>query len=193
MKRTALILSLCALPIIASATGISHSLNVINVLPQSHGYRVNSEALVSHLHQERVVIHQPKSNLLVFATLTMPDTSLKQLLFEAHRAHVPVIIRGLYKNSFVATAKRIFNLTKDKNIGGIEIDPLWFEEFHITTVPAFVLTQGQCHYSTTVPCHYDVVHGNVSIETALNWIANNGTLKTLAKAKLSEINKGVSL
>lgn len=108
---------------------------------------------------------QKAPNAVVFVSFSMPDLALKQLIAEGKKYQIPVVMRGLYKNSFQETATRIFNLVKEKNQGGIAIDPLWFKEFNIKTVPAFVVRHGN---------DFDVVYGNVSLKRALEIIIENG-------------------
>ena len=63
-------------------------------------------------------------------------------------------MRGLYKNSFRATQKRIHDLGIT-----VDIDPPLFEKFHVTHVPTFVMQS-----STS----YTSLRGNVTLAYALN-------------------------
>ena len=108
---------------------------------------------------------QKAPNAVIFVSLSMPDLALKQLIAEGKKYQIPVVMHGLYKNSFQETAAKIFNLVKEKNQGGIAIDPLWFKEFNIQTVPAFVIRHGH---------DFDVVYGNIFLKRALEIIAENG-------------------
>jgi len=115
---------------------------------------------------------QKSPNAVIFVSFSMPDLALKQLIEEGKKYQIPIVMRGLYKNSFQETAAKIFNLVKEKNQGGIAIDPLWFKEFNIQTVPAFVIKHGN---------DFDVVYGNIFLKRALEIIAENGVSAKEAK------------
>lgn len=101
---------------------------------------------------------------LVFVSLSMPDLLLQQIFEEANTLQIPVVIRGFYQNSFQETARRVFDLTKEKNTGGILINPLWFRQYHITEVPAVVVAKER---------GFDVVYGNLPIREALEIITRH--------------------
>ncbi len=91
--------------------------------------------------------------ILVFVSFSMPEASLKTLAQEAQRVstqrdvsqrvstqgaapqkhNVVLVMRGLYRDSFVKTAQKIQEL-------GIAVDihPELFEAHHVTSVPTFV-------------------------------------------------------
>lgn len=123
--------------------------------------------VLQSLHQEAVPLPAKKTERpLLFVSLGMPDALLKQLLMEAHREKVSVVIRGFYHDSFDATLKRLFELMpKDKmnkHFDGLLINPLWFKQYHITTVPALVMPYAKDEY--------DVVFGNTTLNDALAMI-----------------------
>lgn len=103
-------------------------------------------------------IDQKTPNAIIFISFSMPDLALKQLITEGKQYHIPVVIRGLYKNSFLETTHEILELVQEKNQGGIAINPLWFREFNIQQVPAFVVKHGS---------DFDVIYGNISLKQAL--------------------------
>lgn len=131
------------------------------------------------------------SGIMIFASLGMPETALKQLMQQASDFNVPVVIRGLWKNDFAATVNKVQSLILSENgdtiLGGVEINPIWFKQFNIQQVPAFVaINKGQCIGDP--PCdtaNFDVVYGNVSLYNALETIANKGTYPEIARAVLS--------
>lgn len=129
--------------------------------------------------------------LLIFASLGMPEASLKALVKQADQVGAPVIIQGLYKNIFQLTADKIFNLVKPKKEGGkyqggIVIDPNWFKMYGITKVPAFVITHqfnaclggksgksGKSGKDCKV-ADYDILTGNLSVQDALTVFKRKG-------------------
>ncbi len=92
---------------------------------------------------------QAPKGVMVFVSLTMPDTALKQLLTQSEHLGIPLVIRGVLPEGFPATAKRIESLIRSPNQApiqsGFSISPDWFKQFDITKVPAFVsVKSGRC-------------------------------------------------
>ena len=120
--------------------------------------------------------------LLIFASLGMPEASLRALVKQADQVGAPVIIQGLYKNSFKLTADKIFTLVKPekeggKYQGGIVIDPNWFKMYGITKVPAFVITNQFNPCLGGKDCKvadYDILTGNISVQDALTVFKRKG-------------------
>ena len=78
--------------------------------------------------------------VMVFVSLVMPDTSLKQFLKQSEALQVPLIVRGVLPQGFPATVKRMNTLIQNngKTINsGFAINPKWFTQFGIKQVPAF--------------------------------------------------------
>jgi type-F conjugative transfer system pilin assembly protein TrbC len=63
----------------------------------------------------------------------MPEASLKSLAEEAPKHNAVLVMRGLYEDSFVKTARKL----KDLNLT-IDIHPDLFENHKITSVPTFI-------------------------------------------------------
>lgn len=114
---------------------------------------------------------QSSQDLIIFVSSSMPATSLKTLFWQAQRAGVPLVFRGLIDNSFAKT-KSFF---EEQQING-EIDPNLFDEYHISEVPAFVIREGKS---------FDVLQGNISLEDALTLFKNKGELKDKATPLLT--------
>lgn len=130
------------------------------------------------------------SGVVVFASLGMPETSLKQLITQAADLDVPIVIRGMYNHDFAATAQKVQSLIMGKSgesiMGGVEINPIWFKQFQINQVPAFVaIKDGECLGEP--PCsqeNFDVVYGNVSLYHALETISRKGEHGDIAQRYL---------
>ena len=76
-------------------------------------------------------------DLLVFASFSIPEHSLKQLSEQVKKAKGVLVIRGLYKGSLKETINKIYALNK-QGVPAI-IHPKFFKEFSVTKVPTFVL------------------------------------------------------
>lgn len=112
---------------------------------------------------------QPIDTCAVFVSFSMPEPSLKQIIADADYYRVPVVIRGLYKNSLKETANKIFALTKKNNRGGVLINPVWFKKYAIKAVPAVLITASKEDDSVG-----DLVYGNVPLKRALTIITEKG-------------------
>ena len=97
----------------------------------------------------------------LFVSLSMPKPLLLSMAEEASRYKIPLIIKGLENGNFNQTLQTIYHL----KLNGVSINPLWFEQFKITAVPALVVTENE---------NFDVVYGNQSIQKSLQLIAERG-------------------
>lgn len=134
--------------------------------------------------------HAPQQkNAMLFVSLGMPKLVLRQYLIQSKELGIPLVIRGLLQNSYPVTAKRIYQILHPKNTeknfqkeikGGFEIDPVYFRKFHISVVPALVVTNGS---------NYSVVYGNIPIKKLLQLISKNSkypAIKNNAKLYLEK-------
>lgn len=130
------------------------------------------------------------TGIMVFASLSLPRTSLTQLLMQSADLQVPIIIRGLQPQGFTATLKQmngLINYQGQAINSGFAINPLWFSQFGITQVPAFVaIKPGKCQAKQ--PCFaddFDVLYGNVSLYDALTLLSQHGSVADVAANALS--------
>ena len=74
------------------------------------------------------------------------------------------------------------------NFKGVSIDPLWFEQFNISAVPALVVSARPANCEPQSLCAnqaFDVVYGNASLKNSLELVAEKGeTASLLAKSIL---------
>lgn len=147
----------------------------------------NYQGVIEEIKNQQLKASYPNNPIknpqaIVFVSLGMPDLSLKQIIQDAERYQIPVVIRGLYENSFRKTAEKMFDLVKEKNKGGISINPLWFKKYNIKSVPAIVV--GQDYGAKT-----DVVYGNIPLKQALSIIAERGEVSDIARDILNRSAK----
>ncbi|ALA26646.1 type-F conjugative transfer system pilin assembly protein TrbC [Piscirickettsia salmonis] len=131
---------------------------------------------------------------MLFISTSMPKPLIIQMSIQASKYNIPVIMRGLIDNSMPKTLQAILNikvLAKKEHLkfSGISIDPVWFDQFDITAVPAFVVTQRPAGCISQKMCPnqpFDVIYGNQSIHDSLLEIAKQGsaTPKTVAQTIL---------
>ena len=119
---------------------------------------------------------------MLFVSFSMPEELLLSLCDEAARLDVPVILKGLVEGDFKKTLDAIGRL-QDKahkrhlRFDGLSLDPVWFEQFGIQSVPALVVTESVqgCESQSQCPnTGFDVVYGNVHLRRALSVIAEGG-------------------
>ncbi len=144
-------------------------IQVIDNIKSNHGERFKRMRLNS--------FNKQTPQAMIFVSLDMPQRSLQQIIHDAARYEVPVVIRGLYRNSFRETMNKIFELVKKRNRGGILINPRWFKQYEIQSVPAVVVSQAG---------KYDVIYGNIPLRKALKIIAERGDVAAVAKKILEE-------
>ncbi|CAK2820061.1 conjugal transfer pilus assembly protein TrbC [Vibrio crassostreae] len=145
--------------------------------------------LASVLGMPQVNPNKKAQGVMVFVSLSMPDTALKQLLKQSQQYQVPLVIRGVLPEGMVPTASRIMDLLKasdegDAIEGGFAISPQWFRQFNITHVPVFVAIGEACNEAYCPQSDYDMVHGNLSLPNALT-ILSQGDVGHIAKQVLN--------
>ena len=125
---------------------------------------------------------QPVPNAILFVSFSMPESLLFALADEAADFNMPVVIRGLVQNDFkktIATFERLHREAKKQHLkfNGVSIDPVWFQQFNITSVPALVVSLRPERCETTTVCPnlpFDVVYGNAHLKKGLELIVARG-------------------
>lgn len=112
---------------------------------------------------------------IYFVSLGIPREGLIPMLQDANRYGVPATIRGLLNNDFRKTASVMFDLVKEDNKAGVQIDPTLFTDYHISVVPALVVN---------CPGHVDVIRGSLPLKQALEKVAERGDCAQTARRLL---------
>lgn len=139
--------------------------------------------------QKSQIIHHP---VMIFVSSSIPQQSLKDLMFQARKTGAVLVFRGFIGN-LRNTAEFMQRLTKD-NVSAI-IDPRLFDMFKIERVPTFVVVPNDiqgCEGSTcSVTPQHDRIAGNVTLNFALEQIANGkGISKSVAQQYLKKLEGG---
>src|SRR3546814_6956398 len=80
--------------------------------------------------------------LIVFASLSMPEQSLKKLIRDTAKAGGTVVFNGFPGNSMKAFQQGIMKVVDNEDAyGSIGIDPRLFRAFDVTAVPAIVVVK----------------------------------------------------
>ncbi|MCE3237357.1 MAG: putative type-F conjugative transfer system pilin assembly protein TrbC [Gammaproteobacteria bacterium] len=129
--------------------------------------------------------------VIIFVSFSMPKESLREWIEAGEMIHAPLVLRGLVNNSFKETVKKVNELIQN-NHGGIQIDPTLFKKFHITQVPAVVVSNSAtCLLTSLCPDEFDVVYGDVELAYALRKIRNEkDSLSPIAEKMLNTLYKG---
>lgn len=130
----------------------------------------------------------------LFVSFSMPESLIFSLASEASTYQIPVVIQGLIDDDFKKTIRAFAELKKkaaqtNLRFEGLSIDPVWFSEYQIGSVPAFVLSQrdGGCERQQSCPVkRFDVVYGNASIKNSLQIMSEKGDLKRFAQMILEQ-------
>ncbi|MFQ6292730.1 type-F conjugative transfer system pilin assembly protein TrbC [Yersinia enterocolitica] len=120
---------------------------------------------------------KPQPKALYFVSFSIPEAGLKLILQEAADIGIPSVLNGLIDDDFAKTAGAVFNLVKEDNRGGVQIDPVQFRTYNITHVPALVVICGD---------KSDVISGTIRIKSALEQIVREGDCPEVARELLGE-------
>ena len=132
---------------------------------------------------------EPKaqSRLMIFVSFSMPETSLKQWISQAHKTGATIAVRGLHENSLQKTMAKLYGLTGESNLGGMAIDPVSFQTFAINQVPSVVITDPVSPNEPQPSPEFDVVVGNAGLYAALSQLSTSKARGHYAKAKLDTL------
>lgn len=125
------------------------------------------------------------TDFLVFASFSLGEKNLENLIKLASNYNGAVILRGFKNGSFKETAAFLSKFSTDKE--GILIDPSLFIEYEVTKVPTFVLTK-PCNEGLQASCQtiFDKLTGMVSPRYALEKFSSSGELAREAKERLGQ-------
>lgn len=131
------------------------------------------------------------SDLMIFASLSMPRDVLNKLSRQAKEAGGVVVLRGVLNEGWVATMKEARAINQGAGVAW-EINPAMFKKFKVTTVPVFVLADASKIVPSDEGCAPDIAYasviGEISVEQALNIIKSRGKPE-FAKMAEARINK----
>ncbi len=137
-------------------------------LPTPASSGMDIEAVARQYEQKAVV--QKTEGLMIFASFTMPNESLKRLVSQANRVGASVVLRGFNNNSLKETALAIHALGETG--GNMVINPKSFTQYKIEAVPTVVLTKAEAidtadEQGCALPEHFIALSGDVSLDYAL--------------------------
>ncbi|MBY7933075.1 type-F conjugative transfer system pilin assembly protein TrbC [Vibrio furnissii] len=181
MKRLTVFV-LLALSFQCLANGFDFNKEIQKQLEKIHDENAGKYADVNNLER-------PHPNLIIFVSLSMPESSLESILRQADEINAAVVIKGVVPQGLKATIDNVSKLlignrTDPKDIfGGISIMPERFDQFGVNKVPTYILIpQDKCKVAKDYcdPKNYDKLVGNITPISALNVFRNNGEYAKLA-------------
>lgn len=131
---------------------------------------------------------------IVFASLSMPQKSLKALIEDTAKAGGVIVFRGFPENSMKKFASAIGKIVDDKTVfGNVGIDPRLFRAYRVESVPTYVAASSDFDVCdgfdcTTVTPPSDRMSGNVTVEYALTtFVEGRGPGAGVAKVALGQL------
>lgn len=145
-------------------------------------------ALAPQISETREKAANTALGVIVFASFSMDETALRRLVVDAHKAGVPIMLRGFADGSLSATAERMRNLLGEIDgtdgpeaefLGGVVIDPRAYRVFRVDQTPTFIALDGPLPDCDGLDCSapsppHDRISGNISLRAALQAIASEG-------------------
>ena len=132
---------------------------------------------------------------IAFASLSMPDDALKQLVRDTAAAGGVVVFRGFPNNSAKEFVARLSKVVDKGQLASIGIDPRLFRAFQVQAVPTYVSVSSDFDLCAGFSCTtkvppYDRMIGNVTVEYALSTFAEgNGPGARVAAVALSNMKR----
>ena len=135
------------------------------------------------------------AEVIVFASLSMPEASWRQWSRQAARLGTALVLRGIAGGGLPATVERIA-ARRAPDGAGASVDPRLFRLFRVAHVPAVAVVPGGVPPCTSPGCFsdaappFDLVTGNIGLEAALEAIAREGEAGRDSARRHLEILRG---
>lgn len=136
----------------------------------------DADYIASMRRQQQVKPDDRVPVVMMFVSFSMPEEDLRERVKDAAGLGVTVSLRGMVKGDMRQTGARIAQLVKETNTGGMQIDPVSFRRYGVTSVPTLVVKCG----TTT-----DRLQGDITLREALKKVAEGGDCAGFAESVLS--------
>ncbi len=183
----------------AAATRASGTENMRRVaaqdLPKGPAGPVDFDEIVRGAAQNASANGGEAPQFIAFASLSMPDDALKQLVRDTAAAGGVVVFRGFPNNSAKEFVARLSKVVDKGQLASIGIDPRLFRAFEVQAVPTYVTVSSDFDLCAGFSCAtkvppYDRMIGNVTVEYALSTFAEgNGPGARVAAVALSNVKR----
>ncbi|MDZ7324880.1 type-F conjugative transfer system pilin assembly protein TrbC [Kosakonia sacchari] len=137
-------------------------------------------ALKQQQQQAKVDDNAPVA--MMFVSFSIPEDELRSRVNDAADLGVTVSLRGMVNGDMRQTGTRVANLVKETNKGGMQIDPVSFRRYGVTSVPTLIVKCGKAS---------DRVLGDITLRDALKKVAEEGECAEFADSVLNrEVSHG---
>jgi conjugal transfer pilus assembly protein TrbC len=164
-------------------------------LPKGPAGPVDFDEIIQGAAQNASANGGEAPQFIVFASLSMPDDALKQLVRDTAAAGGVVVFRGFPNNSAKEFVARLSKVVDKGQLASIGIDPRLFRAFEVQAVPTYVTVSSDFDLCAGFSCAtkvppYDRMIGNVTVEYALSTFAEgNGPGARVAAVALSNMKR----
>ncbi len=114
--------------------------------------------------------------VMMFVSFSMPEDDLRERIKDAADLGVTVSLRGMVNGDMRQTGTRVAQLVKETNKGGMQIDPVAFRRYGVTSVPTLIV---KCDALS------DRVLGDINLRDALKKVAEAGDCAAFAETLLN--------
>ncbi|MDF0490459.1 type-F conjugative transfer system pilin assembly protein TrbC [Sphingomonas sp. H39-1-10] len=165
-------------------------------LPAGPSGPVDFDELVTGAGANAAAPRGEAPQLIVFASLSMPEASLKRLIADTARARGVVVFRGFPDNSAKRFTAAIARLVRDEaGSAAIGIDPRLFRAFEVQAVPTYVAVSSDFDLCEGFSCKtqvppFDRLVGNVTLDYALSaFVEGRGSGAAVASVALANLRR----
>ena len=167
-----------------------------NVSPSSTQAALDLDAMIATQAEAETASLGASPRFIAFASLSMPEASLKALVRDMTRAGGVTVLRGFPQGNAALFKTRLAAIwSSEADASALGIDPRLFRAFHIEVAPSFVMLGADfspCDgfdCSDSVPPH-DRVAGNITVHQALDtFAAGGGPGASLARQHLARLEE----
>ncbi|MEG5888113.1 type-F conjugative transfer system pilin assembly protein TrbC [Enterobacter ludwigii] len=139
-------------------------------------------AALKQQQQQQAKVDDNAPVAIMFLSFSMPEEELRTRVNDAADLGVPVSLRGMVNGDMRQTGARVANLVKETNKGGMQIDPVSFRRYGVTSVPTLIVKCGKAS---------DRVLGDITLRDALKKVAEEGECAEFAGSVLNrEVEHG---
>lgn len=164
-------------------------------LPKGPDGKIDFDELVQGAATNANIPGGDAPQFIVFASLSMPDATLKQLVRDTSSAGGVVVFRGFPNNSAKEFVARLGKVVDKGQFASIGIDPRLFRAFDVQAVPTYITVSSDFDLCAGFSCQtkvppYDRMIGNVTVEYALSTFADgSGPGARVAAVALSNMKR----
>lgn len=144
--------------------------------PAQSGQDSEFVAALKQQQQQQAKVNDNAPVAIMFVSFSMPEEELRARVNDAADLGVTVSLRGMVNGDMRQTGARVANLVKESNKGGMQIDPVSFRRYGVTSVPTLIVKCGKAS---------DRVLGDINLRDALKKVAEDGDCAEFADSILS--------